>query len=89
MTHTKLKAIQEQIKFDGPSMAAELGIDYEQYRRFVYGKAEITASVEKAVIDMAAREREFDIARDAEYCKFLDQHYPQGVISEAIDMEAL
>lgn len=88
MTHTDLKAIQESLKFDAKTMSILLGIDYEQYRRYLYGTAAITETVARAAQELVNIEREFDIARDAEYCKFLDQHYPQGVISEVIDMES-
>lgn len=88
MTHTDLKAIQESLKFDAKTMSILLGIDYEQYRRYLDGAAAITETVARAAQELVNIEREFDIARDAEYCKFLDQHYPQGVISEVIDMES-
>jgi len=88
MTPKELKAIQERIKFDGPATALCLGIDYEQYRRYIYGTTEIPESVARAAIELEAIEKQFDISRCREYDKFLDSHYPRGLPSEYIDVEA-
>lgn len=82
MEPSELKAIQEKIKFDGPSTAICLGIDYEQYRRYLYGCAVIPDSVARAASELVAIEREFDISRDREYQEFLQRSYPQGIASE-------
>lgn len=82
MTHTDLQQLQKRIKFDCRSMALCMGINYEQYRRYYYGHAVIPASVERAALELEQIQREFDIARDIEYCAFLDQQYPGGILSE-------
>ena len=82
-----LKAIQERIKFDARTMSICLGIDYEQYRSYLYGCAVIPDTVARAAQELVTIEEQFDIARDHEYCQFLNHHYPQGIASEPIDLE--
>ena len=87
MEPSELKAIQEQIKFDGPAMSVSLGIAYEQYRRYLYGAAEIPEEVARAAQELVIIEQQFDVSRDREYCRFLDHHYPQGIVSECVEVE--
>ena len=54
MTAIGLRELQERIKFDAPSMAACLGVDYEQYRRYYYGHTEIPAKIERAALELEA-----------------------------------
>ena len=52
MTVFELRAIQKRINFDAPSMAACLGVDREQYRRYYYGHAAIPANIERAALEL-------------------------------------
>lgn len=85
MTAKDLKDIQDRIKFDGPSMSTVLGVPYEQYRRFIYGAAEIPEKVARAALELEAIEKQFDISRDMEYCRFLEKSYPQGIVSDRFE----
>lgn len=87
MTNLELQTIQRQIKFDAPSMAACLGISYDQYRRYYYGAVQIPESIERAVMELVAIEKEFDIQREKESLAFLEKHYPHGIPSEAIEVD--
>lgn len=78
MTFKELQELQAAVKFDCVSMAACLGLDYEQYRRFYYGHTEIPEKVERAAFELKQMQKTFDIQRDEEYCDFLDTKYPQG-----------
>lgn len=48
----ELRAIQKRINFDAPSMAACLGVDHEQYRRYYYGHATIPTNIERAALEL-------------------------------------
>ncbi len=87
MEAKELREIQARIKFDAPSMALCLGLDYEQYRRYLYGAAVIPENVKRAALELEQVQKQFDIQRDREYCHFLDTHYPNGIMSEAIECE--
>ena len=52
MTHIELKSIQEEIKFDAPSMAACLGVSVRCYRNYLYGVNAIPPAVERAVLEL-------------------------------------
>lgn len=52
MTHTDLKAIQEEIKLDAPSMAACLGVSVRCYRNYLYGVNAIPSAIDRAVLEL-------------------------------------
>jgi hypothetical protein len=83
MTFQEIQDIQKRIKFDARSMAACLGIDYDQYRHYYYGHIKIPAGVARAAQEIENIEKEFDIKRDADYCQFLQEKFPFGVPNEA------
>jgi hypothetical protein len=86
MTVFELRNAQTRIKFDGPSMAACLGISHDQYRRYYYGHAEIPSQVARAVLELEQIQKTFDVQRDAEYCEYLNKKYPSG-IGERVRLE--
>lgn len=87
MEATELREIQKRVKFDAPSMAVSLGLDYEQYRRYLYGTAAIPQSVADLAVQFEIIQKEQDEKRDRDFCAYLDRHYPNGIISEVIDAD--
>jgi hypothetical protein len=87
MTNIELQQLQKRIKFDAPSMALCMGIDYEKYRRFYYGHTVIPVNIERAALELEQIQKEFDIVRAKEHCQFLDTHYPRGIMSEVAPCE--
>ena len=82
MTNIDLQNLQYRMKFDAVSMAVTSGIDYEQYRRYYYGKTPIPAHHERALLEAEQVQKEFDVVRCNEAQRVLDQMYPYGIVSE-------
>lgn len=59
MTFIDLQALQERIKFDGPSMACCLGISHDQYRHYRSGHSKIPPNIERAALELEAVNTEF------------------------------
>jgi hypothetical protein len=85
MTAAELRDLQQRIKFDAPTMAACLGIDYDQYRRYYYGRAVIPAGVARAALALEVFERECDAARAADGVAAIELQFPHGIPSEVCD----
>lgn len=85
MDNIELQRIQKAIKFDALSMAACLGIDYEQYRRFHYGHTSIPSQIARAALELEQVQVRFMETRykpGGDFDKELDRLHPFGIISE-------
>lgn len=87
MTHTQLKQIQQNIKFDAPSMALCLGIPYHTYRNYIYGANAIPESVERAALELEQINIQFSATMQERVAARIDREFPHGFASEIIDLE--
>jgi hypothetical protein len=82
MTHTELRAIQDEIKFDAPSMALCLEVSARCYRNYLYGVNAIPQTVERAAKELLQINRTFVIEMPARIDARIDREFPNGIISE-------
>ena len=85
MLAKELQAIQDEINFDAPSMAACLKISYEQYRRYYYDHAKIPSSLEQAVLELRQTNIEFRESAPARIDADIFKHCPNGFLSDPFD----
>lgn len=82
MIHTELKAIQEEISFDAPSMAACLGVSVRCYRNYLYGVNDIPPAIGRAALEL----RQINLTFIAEMPARIDaraaREHPNGIPSE-------
>lgn len=82
MTHTELKAIQDEILFDAPSMASCIGVHIRQYRNYLYGVQAIPERIERKALELLQINRTFVQEAPARIDARIDREFPNGVMSE-------
>ena len=86
MTFLELQAIQKEIKFDCPSMAACLGIPYNSYKNYFYGINAIPEQIAANVLIIRDRNIKHRDESPARIEAAIQKFHPYGIISE-IDKE--
>jgi len=82
MKAEELRAIQDDLKFDAPTIAILLCIPYNTYRNYIYGENAIPEDFAKRVLDLQKREKQLDERRLSDYDEFLNKSFPHGFLSE-------
>jgi hypothetical protein len=82
MTAEMLRSIQEEIKFDAPSMAASLGVTIRAYRNYLYGANAIPDVVDRNALELLHINREFIRTAPARIDARIDREFPHGILSE-------
>jgi hypothetical protein len=76
---TRLRDIQERIRFDAPSMAACLGITPRAYRNYLYDARQIPPHIARAALEL----EQINVTFMETLPSRVDQHIPpDGYISE-------
>lgn len=85
MTTQDLKSLQSRLKFDAPSMALSTGIPYHTYRNYYFGANKIPDKAARRFRALERLQNYKDRCRLKNFTEYLDQVYPIGFISEAIE----
>lgn len=85
MQHTELQEIQKSIRFDAPSMARSIGINYETYRNMYYGKRSIPDHIAKSARDLQRTEHAWMTGFVERLNAKVAKDFPLGIMPEGAD----